>query len=97
MSTRGLNFLDRWIRNNVPKTARAGAISVDELTHKLIADARSIGIKRSEIDEEADSLHRTILDATVHYHPDCRMSARGPTDAASDLADGTPVTNIPPP
>ena len=69
MSTRGINFLDRWLANNVPETAKADVISVDELTHKLIADAKSLGIKRGEIDEEVDSLYRTILDAIVHYEP----------------------------
>lgn len=69
MSTRGINFLDRWITNNVPETTKADVISVDELTHKLIADAKALGIKREEIDEEVDSLYRTILDAIVHYEP----------------------------
>jgi hypothetical protein len=69
MSTRGINFLDQWIANNVPETARADVISVDELTHKLVADAKALGIKRSEIDEEVDSLYRTILDAIVHFDP----------------------------
>ncbi|MGX5829856.1 DUF768 domain-containing protein [Mesorhizobium sp. 43Arga] len=55
--------------NNVPETAKADVISVDELTHELIADAKAIGIKRAEIDEEVDSLYRTILDAIVHYDP----------------------------
>lgn len=67
MSTRGVNFLDQWIANNVPETTKADVISVDELTHKLIADAKALGIKREEIDEEVDSLYRTILDAIVHY------------------------------
>ncbi|QKD04259.1 DUF768 domain-containing protein [Mesorhizobium loti] len=69
MSTRGINFLDQWIRNNVPETANADVISVDELTDKLIAEAKASGIKRVEIDEEVDSLYRTILDAIVHYDP----------------------------
>jgi len=42
MSTRGINFLDRWLANNVPGTTKADVISVDELTHKLIADAKAI-------------------------------------------------------
>ena len=67
MSTRGINFLDQWLANNVPETTKADVISVDELTHKLIADAKALGIKRGEIDEEVDSLYRTILDAIVHY------------------------------
>jgi hypothetical protein len=69
MSTRGINFLDRWITNNVPETAKADVISIDELTHKLIADAKALGIKRGEIDEEVESLYRTILDAIVHFDP----------------------------
>ncbi|MBZ9810967.1 MULTISPECIES: DUF768 domain-containing protein [unclassified Mesorhizobium] len=67
MTTRGINFLDRWIANNIPETTKSGAISVHELTHQLFADAKSLGIKRDEIDEEVDSLYRTIFDAIVHY------------------------------
>ncbi|MBZ9748166.1 DUF768 domain-containing protein [Mesorhizobium sp. CO1-1-7] len=69
MSTRGVIFLDQWIANNVPGTTNADVISVDELTHKLIADAKAVGIKRGEIDEEVDSLYQTILDAIVHSNP----------------------------
>ncbi|BCH00666.1 hypothetical protein BFX40_29270 [Mesorhizobium sp. SEMIA 3007] len=69
MSSRGINFLDQWLANNVPETTKADVISVDELTNKLIADAKALGIKRAEIDEEVDSLYRTILDAIVHYDP----------------------------
>ena len=69
MSTRGINFLDRWIANTGPKTMKADVISVDELTHKLIADAKALGIKRGEIDEEVDSLYQTLLDGIVHFDP----------------------------
>ncbi|PZV36907.1 DUF768 domain-containing protein [Mesorhizobium kowhaii] len=69
MSTHGVNFLDQWLSNNIPETTKADVISVDELTHKLFADAKSIGIRREEIDEEVDSLYRTILDAIVHHEP----------------------------
>ena len=67
MSTRGINFLDQWIVSNIPAATNADVISVDELTNKLFADAKSLGIKREEIDEEVASLYRTILDAIVHY------------------------------
>lgn len=69
MSTRGINFLDRGITDNVPDTAKADVISVDELTNRLLNDANAVGIKRIEIDEEVDSLYRTILGAIVHYDP----------------------------
>ncbi|BAV45365.1 Protein of unknown function DUF768 [Mesorhizobium loti] len=69
MSTRGINFLDQWIANNVPETTKADVISVDELTHKLIADAKALGISSSEIEEETVNVYNTILDAIVHYEP----------------------------
>jgi len=67
MSTRGINFLHKWLSENVAQTVGADVISVNELIRKLIADARSVGIRREEIDEEVHSLYRTILDAIVHY------------------------------
>ncbi|WP_441338638.1 DUF768 domain-containing protein [Mesorhizobium onobrychidis] len=39
MSARGITFLHKWIANSVPKTARPDVISINELTHKLFADA----------------------------------------------------------
>lgn len=77
MSKRGIDFLHKWIENNVPETAKADVVSIDELTHKLIADAKSVGIKRGEIDEEVDSLYRTILDAVVHFDPGHPEEPRG--------------------
>ncbi|WP_432421217.1 hypothetical protein [Mesorhizobium huakuii] len=41
------------------ETAKAEVLSVDELTHKLISDAKAVGIKRGEIDEEVNSLSHT--------------------------------------
>ena len=67
MSTRGVNFLHKWLSENVAQTVGADVISVNELIRKLIADARSVGIRREEIDEEVHGLYRTILDAIVHY------------------------------
>ncbi|MBB6411955.1 DUF768 domain-containing protein [Mesorhizobium sangaii] len=62
MSTRGANFLDQWIANDVLETTKADVISIDELTNQPLIDASVTGIKRIEIDEEVDSLYRTILD-----------------------------------
>ncbi|ESY99139.1 DUF768 domain-containing protein [Mesorhizobium sp. M0317] len=67
MSTRGVNFLDRWIGNNLPETAKVDAVSISEYTHKLYADAKALGIKREEIDEEVDGIYRTLVDAGVHF------------------------------
>ncbi|QKC81555.1 DUF768 domain-containing protein [Mesorhizobium sp. NZP2077] len=69
MSTRGTDFLYKWIGANVPKTAGADIISVAELTQKLFADARAIGISSTEIEEDTGSVYEAILDAIVHYDP----------------------------
>ncbi|AZO54882.1 DUF768 domain-containing protein [Mesorhizobium sp. M8A.F.Ca.ET.057.01.1.1] len=68
MSARGINFLDQWIQNNVPENAKADAVSIHDLTHKLFSDAKAVGIRRDEIDDEVDSLYRTLVDWIVHSH-----------------------------
>ncbi|MGX9148338.1 DUF768 domain-containing protein [Mesorhizobium sp. 128a] len=66
MSTRGTNFLYKWISENVPETAGADLISVAELAEKLFADAKALGISSSEIEEDTGSVYEVLLDATVH-------------------------------
>ncbi|MGX5846921.1 DUF768 domain-containing protein [Mesorhizobium sp. PL10] len=66
MSTRGTDFLYKWISNNVPKTVGADIISVAELTQKLFADAKAIGITSTEIEEDTGSVYQAIFDAIVH-------------------------------
>ena len=67
MSTRGTNFLHQWISNNIPETVGADIISVSELTHKLFADAKAVGIGSFEIEEDTGSAYEAILDAIVHH------------------------------
>ncbi|RJT23005.1 DUF768 domain-containing protein [Mesorhizobium waimense] len=67
MSTRAVNFLHKWISNSVPETVGVDIISVAELTQKLFADAKAIGISGSEIEEETGSVYEVILDAILHY------------------------------
>ena len=67
MSTRGTNFLHKWISSNVSATVGADIISVAELTQKLFADAKAIGIGSTEIEEETVSIYNSIQDAIVHH------------------------------
>ncbi|QND66629.1 DUF768 domain-containing protein [Mesorhizobium loti] len=67
MSMRGTNFLHKWISSNVPETVGADIISVAELTQKLFADAKALGINSAEIEEDTGSVYETILDAIVHH------------------------------
>ncbi|CAN7307406.1 hypothetical protein LJR228_001606 [Mesorhizobium caraganae] len=52
---------------NVPETAGADIISVVELTQKLFADAKAIGITSVEIEEETGSVNEALLDAIGHH------------------------------
>lgn len=67
MSRRGTDFLYKWIGANVPATAGAEIISVAELTQKLFADAKSIGISITEIEEDTGSVYEAIMDAIVQH------------------------------
>lgn len=67
MSTRGTNFLHQWISNNVPETVGADVISVAELTQKLFADAKALGISSTELEEDTGSVYNAIMDAIVHH------------------------------
>ena len=67
MSTRGTDFLHKWIASNVPETTSADIISVADFTQKLFADAKSIGISSTEIEEDTLSVYEAILDAIVHH------------------------------
>ena len=77
MSARGTRFLHKWIACNVRKTVGAEAISAGELTHKLLTDARALGIGSSEIEEDTGSIYEFILDAIVNRNaPRTRKPAR---------------------
>lgn len=69
MSTRGTNFLHKWLSSNVPETVSADILSVAELTQNLFADAKAIGISSVEIEEDTESVYEVILDTIVHQDP----------------------------
>ncbi len=70
MSTRGKEFLERWLADNVPDLVGADVISAGKATDKLFADAEKQGIEGAEIVDEigTGSVYEAILDAVVHYH-----------------------------
>jgi hypothetical protein len=67
MSTRATNFLHQWLANTVPDAVGTDVISVAELTQKLFADAKSLGISSTEIEEDTGSAYEAIFDAVVHH------------------------------
>jgi hypothetical protein len=70
MSARGAKFFQQWLSNNLPNTVGANIISVSELTHKLFADAKALGISSTEIEEDIGSVYEAILNAIVHHEAD---------------------------
>jgi hypothetical protein len=67
MSTRGINFLDKWMAEHLQDTVGADVISVSELTQKLFADAKAAGVDSTEIEEDTGSVYEAVLDAIVHH------------------------------
>jgi hypothetical protein len=58
MSTRGTNFLFKWISNNIHET---DDVSVAELTEMLFADAKTLGFSRVELRKiQAAPLRRSM-------------------------------------
>ena len=66
MSARGIIFLAKWIANKVPETMGSDIISVSELTEKLFADAKKVGISSNEIEEDTGSAYENIHCAIIH-------------------------------
>ncbi|PBC03793.1 DUF768 domain-containing protein [Mesorhizobium sp. WSM3860] len=66
MSERGAEFFGEWITDNVMRgSVGADIISVAELTTKLFADAKAVGVSEHEIEEEIGSAYDAILAAIV--------------------------------
>jgi hypothetical protein len=66
MSTRGTDFLHKWISNNIPETVSPDVLSVAEMTQELFADAKAVGISSVEIEADTGSVYEAILEAIVH-------------------------------
>ena len=66
MSTRGTDFVYKWITNNVPDDTSSDVLSVAELVQKLFADAKALGITSNELEEDTGSVYQVVLEAIVH-------------------------------
>jgi len=63
MSTRGTNFLFKWIANNIQEIDDT---PVAELAEMLFADAKMLGFSRAEIEDDTGSAMDAIDDARRH-------------------------------
>ncbi|RWG02587.1 hypothetical protein [Mesorhizobium sp.] len=67
MSARGTNFRHQWLANNQAGMINADVLSIAELIQELFADAKSLGISSTEIEEDTGSIYQAMLDAIVHH------------------------------
>ncbi|WP_455429813.1 DUF768 domain-containing protein [Mesorhizobium abyssinicae] len=66
MSTRGINFLDKWMAEHLPNAITDDALAIIYLTEEAIKAAGREGIPPEEISEEVGSLFEVILQAMQH-------------------------------
>ncbi|MGY2996806.1 hypothetical protein ACVWWD_005613 [Mesorhizobium sp. URHB0026] len=70
MKYAGDNFLRGRTFNNVPETSELTSFRSTN-SHKVFSDAKALGIKREEVDEEVDSLYRTSSSGSCTSIPVC--------------------------
>ncbi|TPK85171.1 DUF768 domain-containing protein [Mesorhizobium sp. B2-4-13] len=64
---RGARRVVDQLSNNGRHRPLGGGRSVAELTQKLFAYAKKVGISSTEIEEGAGSVYEAVLDAIVHH------------------------------
>lgn len=66
MSTRGANFLDRWMAEHLPEVVTDDPAAISDLTDEAMEAADREGIEVSEIYEEVGSVFEVIAQAMRH-------------------------------
>ncbi|QPC91997.1 DUF768 domain-containing protein [Mesorhizobium sp. INR15] len=66
MSTRGLNFLHRWMAKHLPSHVSNDPALATALSDRLISDAERAGFSPWEVQEEVDSVFAVILAAMAN-------------------------------
>jgi hypothetical protein len=62
MSTRGIEFLQKWVEDNVPLISKSDPALAAKLADQVTADAIQAGIRPEEISEEVGSMLTTMLE-----------------------------------
>lgn len=66
MSTRGVNFIDRWMVEHLPNAMTDDPVAVSDLADELMKAAEREVIPAAEISEEVDSVFEVIFEAMHH-------------------------------
>lgn len=70
MSARGIEFLQKWVEDNVPLISKSDPALAAKLADQVTADAIQAGIRPEEISEEVGSMLTTMLE--VLEQPDTK-------------------------
>ncbi|MGX9147990.1 DUF768 domain-containing protein [Mesorhizobium sp. 128a] len=66
MSTRGINFFDRWMAEHLPNVITDDPVAVSDLADEMFEAAKREGIAAAEINGEVDSVYAVIFEAMLH-------------------------------
>ena len=66
MSTRGINFLDKWMAENFPNAMWDDPVAISDLADQAMKSADKAGIRTTEISEEVPSVFEVIAEAMDH-------------------------------
>jgi len=66
MSTRGINFLDKWMAEHLPDVVTEDPVAISDLTDQAMEAADRDGVEVSEIYEEVGSVFEVIAQAMQH-------------------------------
>ncbi|QND56450.1 DUF768 domain-containing protein [Mesorhizobium huakuii] len=66
MSARGIEFLQKWVEDNVPPFSNHDPALAAKLADQVTADAIKAGIRPEEISEEVGSMLSTMLELLDH-------------------------------
>ncbi|MDX8437578.1 hypothetical protein RFN25_29660 [Mesorhizobium abyssinicae] len=65
-STRGINFLDKWLAEHLPNAITDDPVAVSDLADEMMTAAERGGIGADEINEEVESVSEIIFEAMQH-------------------------------
>ncbi|MET3519095.1 hypothetical protein [Mesorhizobium abyssinicae] len=66
MSTRGINFFDKWMAEHLPDATTDDPAAINDLTDQAMEAAEREGIEVREIYEEVGSVFESIAEAMRH-------------------------------
>ncbi|MER8866438.1 hypothetical protein NKI19_22455 [Mesorhizobium sp. M0751] len=66
MSTRGINFFDKWMAEHLPNARSNDPFAIRDLADQALKAAEESGIKAHEIEEEVGNVFDVIFDAMLH-------------------------------